>query len=183
MQKKSLTFLLLIILLLPILGSYISFNLRQIANKKELKRKIKRGLPDSELISMVLTPEILNSKSFEWHNSHEFRLNGRMYDIIKTYKKGNQTEYKVVWDNEESELFSQLESDLKEAFSHDPVQKSNSAKFLSFLKSIYIQQIEDDRMINIDFNLLQKHQIKQKKRFVNAFLKNTSPPPEFFIIS
>jgi hypothetical protein len=183
MYRRSLAFFLLLVLLLPLAGSFFLFQYRQIAIKKELKRKIKQGLPDSELISMVLTPEILNSKSFEWHNSHEFRLNGRMYDIIKTNKKGNQTEYKVVWDNDESELFSQLESDLKEAFSNDPVQKSNSAKFLSFLKSIYIHDTEDDRMINIDLNLLQKHLIKQEKTFVNTFLKNTSPPPEFFIIS
>lgn len=183
MYKRSLAFLLMLILLLPLAGSFFLFQWRQLAIKKEIKRKIKRGLPDSELITMVLTPEIIHSKSFEWKNSHEFRLHGKMYDIIKSTKKGNQTEYKVIWDNDESELFSQLESDLQDAFSKDPVQKSNSFKFLSFLKAIYINDIELFRIPNFDESHLKSYGLKTEKTYLNTILKNTSPPPEFFIFS
>lgn len=183
MQKKSLAFLLLIILLLPIFGSYISFNLRKLAIKKELKRKIKKGIPDSELISMVLTPEITRSESFGWHNSHEFRLNGIMYDIIKTSKKGEQIVYKVVCDDEESTLFAQLESDLKDAFSNDPVQKSNSFRFFSFLKQMYFIDYELISFLNINFIEIKEYSKPIEKTYSNEFLKLTSPPPEFLFIS
>jgi hypothetical protein len=183
MQKKSLTFLLLIILLLPTVGSYISFNLRQKAIKKELKRKIKHGVPSSELISIVLTSEITRSKSFSWHNSHEFKLNGKMYDIIKKAKKGEQIVYKVVCDDEESKLFAQLESDLKDAFSNDPVQKSNGFKFYSFLKQIYFIDYELISFFNINFIEIKEYSKPNVKTYTNEFLKQTSPPPEFSVIS
>lgn len=181
MQKKSLTFLLLIIILLPTVGNYISFNIRKLAIKKELKRKIKKGIPDSELISIVLTPEITRSESFSWQNSHEFRLNGKMYDIIKTSKKGEQIVYKVVCDDEESELFAQLESDLKDAFSNDPVQKSNSFRFYSFLKQMYFIDYELISFFNLISIINREYNNPKEKTYTNVFLNKTSPPPEFFI--
>lgn len=167
----------------PILGSYISFNFRKNELKKELKRKIKKGILDSELISIVLTPEIVHSKSFSWHNSHEFKLNGKMYDIINTSKKGEQIVCKVICDDEESALFAQLESDLKDAFSNDPVQKSNGYKFYSFLKQMYFN--ENDALSFLDFSnsFSKNYTLTIQKTYTNEFLKLTSPPPEFLIIS
>jgi hypothetical protein len=183
MQKKSLSFLLFTILLLPTVGSCISFNVRQKAIKRDLKRKIKHGVPDSELISIVLTPEITRSKSFSWHNSHEFRINGKMYDIIKKSIKGKQIVYKVVCDDEESVLFAQLEADLKDAFSHDPVQKSNSFRFYSFLKQMYFVDYEPISFVNISLIEIKELYKPNEKTYTNQFLEHTSPPPEFLVIS
>jgi hypothetical protein len=104
------------------------------------------------------------------------------WDSVRV-QAGQQIVYKVVCDDEESVLFAQLEADLKDAFSHDPVQKSNSFRFYSFLKQMYFVDYEPISFVNISLIEIKELYKPNEKTYTNQFLEHTSPPPEFLVIS
>jgi hypothetical protein len=83
----------------------------EVKYKREIKKMIKSGIPEENLITFTFSKNILEEeiKDFKWIKDWEFRYKGEMYDIIKTEYIGDSIVYHVFHDLKESALFSNLQ--------------------------------------------------------------------------
>jgi hypothetical protein len=105
--RNSFIILLVLAFLFEIGGTVFIFKTRQYVIKKEIKSKIKGGVPENELI--VFTFNEMELAALKWKHEREFSLGSMMYDIVKrkTDENGNHVLY-CVSDEQESTLFVQL---------------------------------------------------------------------------
>jgi len=175
---KLKSILLLLVLLAPVTGTYIIFKNRQYQVRKDIKRQIKRGVSESDLVLLKIPKEIEQNPnpSFKRIHSKEFRYNGEMYDIVLQEAKGDTTWYWCIWDKEETALFAKLDELFARAWGKDPVNQSNNEKLFSFLKNLFTPP-------NFDFNLslfyplLKLVLISATSDTCAGFIKLPEPPP------
>lgn len=76
--------------------------------RKEIKKALKMSVPENQLISFHFTSR--ESKKLQWVKPHEFRLNGRFYDVIQKRKVKGVWHFKCIDDIQETTLFQKLDS-------------------------------------------------------------------------
>jgi hypothetical protein len=87
---------------------YFVFKYRQSVIRKEIKKQIKNGVEESELF--VFSYEKIHSENVEWVKpGKEFKKGGSMYDIVHLDFKDGEWFYQCVDDNQETELFKELD--------------------------------------------------------------------------
>lgn len=107
-MKKLLSILLVLILLFNIGGFYVVIKSRQYAIRKEVKRQIKHGVDEKDLVPILVNDD--NQDQLDWKHSKEFRYKGSMYDIVRTEFNENGTiTYHCIIDDNESALFNDLD--------------------------------------------------------------------------
>lgn len=84
------------------------FKVQQYEVRKEIKTRIKQGVPIDELVRIEVTAH--NAHELDWEHSREFRYRGTMYDVVRTQVVDAQTTvYYCVNDDQETELFAELD--------------------------------------------------------------------------
>lgn len=116
-------------------GAYVIFETARINIRREVKRKIKAGVPEDQLHTLrFLTSEIENGTAgINWKESREFEFKGCMYDIVHTKYSGDYTIYECVNDVQEEVLFAQLDKMTKEASSKDQNTRQKTRTLLQLL--------------------------------------------------
>ena len=76
--------------------------------RKQIKKAIKLSVPENQLIHFHFTSK--ESQSLQWVKPHEFRLNGRFYDVIHKSKVKGIWYFKCIDDIQETTLFQKLDS-------------------------------------------------------------------------
>lgn len=102
-------------------GAFVHFKVRQYQVKKEIKHRIKAGVPENEL-DLVKIPqewEKQGNKDFRWVEGHEFRYKGEMYDVVRQESHGDETWYYCVKDEKENELFAELDKTVAREMEND----------------------------------------------------------------
>lgn len=112
-------FFLIFVFSFTIGGPFVLFKTRQYIIKKEIKRKIKKGVPEEELTLVVVSDR--NRPELEWIEPHEFRFKGKMFDVVRVEERGDEQWYYCIRDDEETQLFAHLD-DLVERQMNDEAQ-------------------------------------------------------------
>jgi len=104
----------------------LAFKVQQYVVRKEIKRRLKRGVRDDELVMICVSPQ--QAGALIWNNDHEFTLGGEFYDIVKyeTFEDA-AVMYYCLSDTQEKALFKNL-GDLVGHY-HD---KNNPASQVAF---------------------------------------------------
>jgi hypothetical protein len=178
MKTLKITFLLLV-LSLPLVGTYVVFKHYQYKIRKEVKRKIKKGVDEKDLILLKIPKKLEETSNHEFTRIHskEFRFKGEMYDIVRQIEYADTTYYWCIWDREETALFAQLDENFNKIWNSNPVKQNTSELALNFLKSFYYQ--EDNTLIQTRFWEIEK--IKNIAALINyqkPFLNIIIAPPE-----
>lgn len=99
------------LVLLSATGPMLFFKVKQLQVRHEIKQKIKAGVDEKDLhlIKIPLVLEKERNDIFKRIDSKEFRYKGNMYDIVKQEKHESETWYYCIADEEEEELFAQLD--------------------------------------------------------------------------
>lgn len=107
MFKNVFVGLLIGVLLAISVGIFPVFKMKQYAIRKEIKRRIKSAIPESELHTLTfLSPET----DVEWvREGKEFIFGTRMYDVVHKKIKGDSTVFQCINDKEETVLFANLD--------------------------------------------------------------------------
>lgn len=132
--------LIVILLALSIAGpmtlGLASFELRFFQLKESMERRIKRDPNDDRIKTLVFTKEE-SQTHLNWEHDREFEYLGEMYDVLEIHEKGNQIEYLVWHDQEESEL-KRSESDYEKSTreNHSENQKRNSFHVIFYFEQI-----------------------------------------------
>ena len=146
--------------------------------RKEIKHKLKNGVPDSERVVFTFTDNYCTTK-LVWTKPNEFRLGNRFYDVIESQSiAGKKRRMECISDIQESVLFAQLNSLLGQELSenqdkNEPIKLIERAIFSPFLVPI------SDELMNInDYHSQHKVGGIQIDKHSDKHVSFVSPPPK-----
>lgn len=122
--------LMILLVLFQAGGFFVVFKVQQSIIRKEVKQAIKKGVDEKNLVSIFMDQNTNNE--IVWKNSHEFMLNGRMYDVVRTEKVNGTIKYLCLDDNQETELFKKLDKQTDNEMKNTNNQKHNRSLFSLF---------------------------------------------------
>lgn len=151
---------------------YSVFKYKQARIRSDIKRAIKEGVPEDELVDFRFYTKEESWINLEWTKpDKEFRFNNQMYDVVETHKSNDTIYFRCIHDVKESGLFQQIDQLTN--------QKTHKDKSLVVYWS---QQIYS----SMNGVIQQKHPIKNtikvtKHFFLEAkfkhFIASPVPPP------
>ncbi len=185
-MKKIITLLLLSLFTFHILGVYVSFEIKEHYIKKDIKRRIKQGVPEGELAQIIYKPS--NKNQFDWKHEAEFRYNGTMYDIVRRETLNDSTQiFYCVNDSQETILFQDLEKQLEEELMISLHSKNKSRKAPTSAKTLYktlAKYITDNSVCfsDTDWMTISLKEDKKTCHYFNHYhslpVDIQSPPPK-----
>ncbi|MBI4535318.1 MAG: hypothetical protein HY708_03505 [Ignavibacteriae bacterium] len=126
--KKGFALIFLAVYLYNIVGYLAVFGVLQYRVKQEIKQVIKASVPADELI--VIAVKEGEEYILDWIEDHEFRLNGKLFDIVRQQVSSDTTYYFCINDVQEEKLFENLDEHVRNHInSHG--QQGKSAKDIS----------------------------------------------------
>ena len=135
--KKAIAILLLFVMSINLGGLFLVFRFQQHLVRKEIKRKIKAGVPDQELFFFRINQQ--NQQAFEWIHAREFRYKGRLYDVVRKKTLDQHTiEYACINDIQESRLFAQLDEEVSRNLSNNATPSPQTKVLLKLLSIPFI---------------------------------------------
>lgn len=127
--KKWVCSILLLAFGWSILGNFLSMELQLSSARKEIKHKLKNGVPDSERVVFTFTDNYCTTK-LVWTKPNEFRLGNRFYDVIESQSIADgKRRMECISDIQESKLFAELNTLLGKELSQDQ-DKSQPIKLI-----------------------------------------------------
>lgn len=175
-MKKAASILLLCIFLFNAVGYIVVFKIAQLEARKEIKIKIKLGLPDRELTAIEFKKD--NLETIHWvKENKEFYYQGKLYDVVKKNEKETSIVFYCIDDKKEHALFASLDKHVDTFISSQYSKKSSSSKKLNeHVLKIYFSHTHNfhfstnSTIVNYSFSA---------KNYQSEFPETNSPPPEF----
>jgi hypothetical protein len=138
-MRRAVSISLLLFLLLQAVGYFFVFKLQQHVIRYEIKQQIKAGVPEAELVLF----KILEGKpnpAFQRVEEHEFRYDGKMYDIVRQVAHGDTSWYYCLCDEKETQLFANLDELVKQDMAGNPQHRKQIDELLRLLGALYCSQ-------------------------------------------
>lgn len=168
-------FISLFLALLVICGTFshfIYFKIQHYSIKQEIKLKLKKEIPETELISFLFSISDFDKK-VDFIDENEFRHEGKMYDIV--YKKyiNKHVILKCISDEQETTLFTQLEKLIQKK--RKETGSEEETELLEFLLlNFIIESFEQNHFTISSYTILTGYNFNSK----TWIEKITSPPPQ-----
>jgi len=130
-----------------IIGFVIAYKGMEYQAKRDIKKQIKKGLEDSDMVLLSLE-HIASSKTFEWKKEgEEFVFEGQMYDIVKSK---NGMAY-CINDRQEQRLFANIDQLLKQYFASSKEKRQG----LQHIASIFFgEYLVPETLVSVPHDLL-----------------------------
>jgi len=156
-------------------GFHLVFKCRQYRLRCEIKQAIKLGVPDSNLIDIVITKS--NEYQLEWIEGHEFRYKGMMYDVVRSDKTDSTIVYHCINDEQESLLFEDLDELVQKA-----TQNNNKSEDRSFGSYSWLHQMLQNANSILTFyhDTDQSFGIFIYQKYSDPGSSICAPPPDYF---
>ena len=149
----------------------------QYSVKKQIKRRIKRSVPENELFLIKVTEnDIDNHKNgFKFiEEEKEFVYNGKMYDVVYRENINDTIYFKCINDVQEEKLFVSLDQQIKQTFeSSQPLKQ----KTLHLLQNIIKDAVTSAKTLIISYQLtdIQFAELSESK-YLTFHIVLTPPP-------
>jgi len=158
-------------------GHFIIFKVLEYNTKKEIKTRIKLGVPEYELVLLKIPKSIEEkpNKHFQRIHEKEFRYKGEMYDIVKEENKTDTTYYYCIHDKEETKLFANLDTMIKNEM-NNPEKEKKLNGLIQIINGTYFKiDIETDLKPFISERIFEIYSPAL------ILIKNSplTPPPKF----
>ncbi|MFN5184100.1 MAG: hypothetical protein ACK5D5_13850 [Bacteroidota bacterium] len=154
-------------------GGYIGVKIIQKSIRSELKKKIKYGLKEEELITFSL-----NKAEFEnlkWVNDDEFFYRGNLYDLISEQSTEYTKTLKVISDKTEENLFKNLDQLMNDEISKS-IGKEPLKVVFHFITKKFIQTNND--RLNIKFYTKSGIYPLSNIELKETYIYISTPPPK-----
>lgn len=176
--RQGFACLLIGIFCLPALGTWGLFSLQQQRIRKEIKQKIKAGVPLSQQTLLGFSKNELESGTLSWMNDHEFRYQGVAYDVLKKTSQQDSIYFSCIRDEDETRLFKTLDDQVSKILNQDESSKSQKENTFRFYRNLFFA----------DFNPNAQCLLGQSQDRCTHFVEGLSsglitpenPPPETF---
>lgn len=116
-MKRFVASVFLLLYAYNIAGYLLLFAVLQYRTSSEVKRMLKLGVPESQLTTFAFHTHSLANGSYhlQWLDEHEFRRDGRMYDIVRSFVREDTTYLICINDVQEDQLFEHLDNHVQRA--------------------------------------------------------------------
>lgn len=128
--RKLISTLLIVVYIFPFWGIYSILQYQKHQIRAEVKKAIKMGLLEEELMTLTFKASETDSL-LHWRHSKEFEYDGELYDIVDFTQHGDSIAYLVYWDYAETKIkrkLDRLTTDIANKIIH-----SRDAADISFL--------------------------------------------------
>lgn len=174
-MRRTLSIILMFALTLNSATYFLYFKYRQNIVRKQIKLKIKTGVPEDELKVIIFNQS--NALEFDWIHSREFRYKGNMYDLVyETEDNSGSRVLHCITDHQETVLFANLTKYVKQTTeghsSHKTAQKLLNQFYGGLFTPPAIQSVVKLYPFENKINSPTIHNISE------PFLINISPPPK-----
>jgi hypothetical protein len=170
--KKLFASFFILVFLYTLVGYYPIFLFQQNNIKKEIKKRIKQTVPESELQVLVFNQGTISQ--INWVDENEFLFKGNLYDIVRFEKNQNgETVYYCINDNQEKKLFASLDKLIQNAFEG----KTNSEKTHNPVKHLVKDYLPNGSLVLHTFSIQEIKFVSFSDNKEVDFSGTTSPPP------
>ena len=175
-MRKIISNILLLFVLFQLAGYLLIFKTQQFQIRKDIKYRIKAGIPDDELVLITIQNSLLDDKNpiFQWIHKKEFRYNGNMFDIVRKQVYMDSTQFYCLSDHQETQLFANLEYLVKKEMAQNSEQKQQRERASQLLNSLYFSQTFHPNFINSSQEIEFLDYYFRLKTWINA--PNIPPP-------
>ncbi len=164
---KPVTYILVFIFSFISLGMSVTFFSTLSHIRKDMKKQVHE---DNHSQCLTLSHKAFSDLKWEEKNK-EFRLNGKMYDVSKVVKKGNEVLIYCLFDKDETSLRNKLAN----LFNNHPGNKSPFRLWIQILAQNYLSPAEFTLpLFHQDYILIQSPYIFRIHTFENEL---ADPPP------
>lgn len=178
-MKRVITILLLIVFAYSYLGAGFFYNIWLYSIKEQVKEKLESEFPEEvKVIKIPKSWEDNPPQEFKWHEEHEFRYHGQMYDVIDKESHGNQIWYYCYWDKAETELLNNLSKYVSNYLSQQPDQQEKSNYLKIILEKTFLLF---ESKTEFDLILRASSVVFQPKDLTDTILDIDLPPPRIAI--
>ena len=173
-MKKIVPFFFMVLFIAPFYGTYFYLSLQQKAIQETVKRKLKEGILENELVKLTFSKKEI-PKLLKWEHDKEFEYNGQMYDVAEVADIGDSLQYLCWWDKAETATKKN-----KQKLLYAGIDSSNPSKHFPFTFSDYYKSIY---FINHPINGGETLENGHNKPITSStftgilFLQSLSPPP------
>lgn len=155
------------------IGFYPVYRAKQEGIQKEIKRKIRQGLPDDQLLEFSFA----NGEQPHWIKpGKEFLKGDKMYDVARKVEKENQTVYLCLDDTDEKKLLSDISVSMDKKNEKKPSPQRIS---LELFKRINIEEIHINPVLMHAIEAQQKGCYHYQFTITTGCLNVSTPPPDF----
>lgn len=116
--------------------SWLGMEKRQI--QKHVRNNILPTVDESELITFKVSIADTLSQ-FKWKHSKEFEFEGKMYDIVKRKRNGDQITYLVWQDDEETAINSKIKQLTNSIFDNSNDSRNSQLSFQLLVKTLFTE--------------------------------------------
>jgi hypothetical protein len=106
--RKFLLFGFIALLTYQFVGFFSFVEIEHYLIRKDIKKVLKYSVPENQLIKFHFSAK--ESQKLNWIKPHEFRLNGRFYDVIYKTKIKGVWHFQCIDDIQETTLFQKLDT-------------------------------------------------------------------------
>lgn len=165
---------LVVLLLMQSVGTHVLFQVQRLAIRKEIKRTIKKGVPENELTYFALP---VKNDGLQWLNDHEFVIKGCMYDVVwRKELPGDSVRLACISDDDETRLFAQLNHQVQDVW-NSPEQQQNHQQLILSLSSPYVPATSISIYSESTFPV--KIKPDYSRQMLHTYGESVTPPPEF----
>ena len=176
--RNFVSYILISIILIQLVGTTVYFEASRYAVKKEIKARIKSGLSKKDILVLTFSKQAFNT--LHWLNRNEFERNGDLFDVVHLKKLSSGAfELQCISDVKEKELFRHVGRETASNLGNEehPTPIFNWVKLLH--TPSLVTEINYDLPI-FNYDLKTKIPANYQFMFSDAELSIESPPPCFF---
>ncbi len=173
-MQRVLAILLLFLMLFQTAGHLFVFKIQQHQIRREMKQRIKAGVPEAELVLFKFlagNPDLAVQRVEE----HEFRYQGKMYDLVREASHGDTTWYHCISDAKETQLFANLEDLVKKELAGNPQHRKQIDELLRLSGALYCCHKTEDFFLFPNEQNVAPFMASSLKTW---YLPPSTPPPE-----
>lgn len=177
--KNFIAFAIISILLFNSSGYLILFISSTHFIKKIVYEKLLNDELKDEIILLSVSKKDLaeNKISFQWIDSREFRLNGKMYDIKRNLSDADSLRFLCYYDDDEN-LLEELFHSFSKSETERNKDRSNQISLWTFL-GLFIQK-PAQLLVDFSSHKIQIYHFNQSNQFFAEVI--TPPPQQYWII-
>ncbi|MFK8039395.1 MAG: hypothetical protein AB8B74_13965 [Crocinitomicaceae bacterium] len=166
-------------LILFFLGGMVLLGANYALKKSDIRnrvlKEIRSGIAPEQLVHFQFSST--EALQLNWKKSHEFELNGEMYDIVETKKVDGTVYYSCFHDTKESKLNRQLYKFLSQFISTDKDSNSEGQKTTSIQK-VYFNTYPSNEMVSIILSFEPRLAPLYLSIYDSQYVNISCPPPE-----
>lgn len=133
--------LFLLLLMFQSTGYFLFFRVQQYQIRYEIKQQIQAGVPEAELVLLKISRCIQeNRNEFQRIHDHEFRYQGKMYDVVRQEQHGETLWFFCLCDEKETLLFARLDEQVKKEMKNLPGNEKQRERLLQWHNTLFFAE-------------------------------------------